>query len=626
VRGGVELPPGVHRLRASRDGFEPQLVDVVVTARASTSPTLGTWRRHGWSLVSDLERWDATTSADRRRVARAITEKLSDFGLRAMETFESGGARHEVAIFVHRPTGLEFVLVPGGSFAMGSAPSEDGRRPDERRHGARVGPFLMARTPVTQAAWEAQSFPNLSYFRGPSLPADHVSHDEATRFCAASGLALPTEAQWEYACRAGFDGPWCCGVDPAELSGYAWFAGNAGDGPRPVGGRKPTAFGLFDMHGNVWEWCADRYSEYPFDGDEAAAPVAADAAAGDFRVFRGGGWLDPSERVRAAQRSAFRADYRSFDLGVRPVRTLTPELVAERPGAEGARERTTTTTWNRGAAPRTSPAAPADDPLAPLTEVGRWDAATSAERRRAADEVAAREPAFSVVALTTFEAGGTRHEIAVYLHAPTQMEFVLVPGGAFVRPETPSIASKTAEVAAAVQIAPFLFARTPVTQAAWRRTMGVNPSCFVGDRLPVEKVDLDEATAFCARLGLQIPTEEQWEFACRAGTTTPWCCGDETALADFAWYEKNAARSTHPVGEKRPNAFGLFDIVGNVWEWCRPDVDAVGREARIRGGAWTSDAQQLDSSRRLSYPAGTRMGILGFRPLRALGSTTEPRR
>jgi formylglycine-generating enzyme required for sulfatase activity len=206
------------------------------------------------------------------------------------------------------------------------------------------------------------------------------------------------------------------------------------------------------------------------------------------------------------------------------------------------------------------------------------------------------------------------------------MEFVLVPGGAFLPAGALGRGSRNSEVGVATQIAPFLFARTPTTQSAWRRTMGVNSSCFVGDRLPVEKVDLDEATAFCSRLGLQIPTEEQWEFACRAGTTTPWCCGDESALPDFAWYERNAARSTHPVGEKRPNAFGLLDIVGNVWEWCRPDAAAVGAEARIRGGAWTSDAQQLDSSRRLSYPTGTRMGILGFRPLRALSATGDAHR
>jgi len=621
VRGNFELTPGTHRLRASRDGYEPQIVEVVVAARATAGPVLGTWRRHGWSLVSHLERWDATTTADRRRVARAITEKLSDFGLRAMETFESGAARHEVAIFVHRPTGLEFVLVPGGSFAMGSDAAESGRRSDERRHPVNVGPFLMARTPVTQAAWEAASFPNASQFRGPSLPADHVSHDDAKRFCEATGLALPTEAQWEYACRAGFDGPWCFGVDATELAEYAWFAGNAGDGPRPVGGRRPNAFGLFDMHGNVREWCADRYAEYPFETEQLEPAVEC---AGDYRVFRGGGWLDPPERLRAAQRSAFRADYRSFDLGLRVVLTLTPDLVAEKPGADGARERSAATTWNRGATARVSIATPPEeDALAPLADLEKWDAASSAERRRAAEETAARDKDVALVSLTTFEAGGARHEIAVFLHAPTEMEFVLVPGGPFAPPGRG--ARPHTEVRAAVLLAPFLFARTQTTQAAWRRTMGGNPSSFLGDRLPVERVDLGEATAFCDRLGLALPTESQWEHACRAGTTAPWCCGDEKDLPDFAWFDKNAGRSTHPVGEKKPNAFGLFDVVGNVWEWCRPDEEGA-REARIRGGAWTSDARQLDSSRRLSYAAGTRMGILGFRPLRAIASFQEARR
>jgi formylglycine-generating enzyme required for sulfatase activity len=195
-----------------------------------------------------------------------------------------------------------------------------------------------------------------------------------------------------------------------------------------------------------------------------------------------------------------------------------------------------------------------------------------------------------------------------------------------VRAESSAPAPKPADVGVAVQVAPFLFARTPVTQAAWRRTMGVNPSCFVGDRLPVEKVDLDEAAEFCARLGLALPSEDQWEHACRAGTTSPWCCGDEEHLPDFAWFERNSDRSTHPVGEKRPNAFGLHDVMGNVWEWCRPQDGAAVREARIRGGAWSSDAGQLHSSRRFSYAAATRMGTLGFRPLRALASAVEARR
>jgi formylglycine-generating enzyme required for sulfatase activity/serine/threonine protein kinase len=630
VRSGQEMKPGAYRLRASRDGYEPQEVELYVTARAAAAPLLGTWRRQGWALVSDLERWDATTAADRRRVARTIVEKLPDFELRAMETFESGGARHEVAILVHRPTGIEFVLVPGGRFEMGSPAGEPGRRSDERRHRSAVPPFLMARTAVPQAAWEGVMRTNPSHFRGPSLPVEHVSHVEATRFCSLTGLALPSESQWEYACRAGSPAAWCFGDDAAELAEHAWFGGTAG--PRPVGGRRPNAFGLLDLHGNVWEWCADRYREYPLDSDDAEPELQTTATGTEYRVFRGGGWADPPERLRSAHRSAFRPDHKFFDLGFRPVRALTPDLVAERvpsgpaaPTQEIAAATKPAESAVTAAVERTTPIPrAASGALLLLQDVTRWDAADAAERRRAAEETAARERDFTLLSMSQFEAGGVRHEIGVFLHRPTEMEFVLLPGGAITLSGMPGhVQRRRPDDAAAQQVQPSLFARTPVTQAAWKRANGANPSCFSGDRLPVEQVDLAGADAFCRRYGLVLPTEAQWEFACRAGTDAQWCCGKESRLPEFAWFEKNAGTSTHPVGEKLPNAFGLLDIIGNVWEWCRLDEGTAAREPRCRGGAWTSDARQLQSSWRLSYPAGTRMGILGFRPLRELSSPLE---
>jgi formylglycine-generating enzyme required for sulfatase activity len=264
------------------------------------------------------------------------------------------------------------------------------------------------------------------------------------------------------------------------------------------------------------------------------------------------------------------------------------------------------------------------DVAGPLADLVRWDAASSDERRRIAEAVAARERDFVLVSLAAFEAGGVRHEVALFRHEPTELEFVLVPGGTIreARPTGPLGSSdrtpRRPDADGRIAVGPFLVARTPVTQDAWRRVDATNPSCFVGGRLPVEQVDLAAAEAFCAAGGLALPTEREWEHACRAGTESAWCCGDESVLPEFAWFDRNAGRSTHPVAEKKPNAFGLFDVVGNVWEWCRLDEAAAVREPRIRGGAWTSDARQLQSSWGLSYPASTRMGILGFRPVREL--------
>ncbi len=145
----------------------------------------------------------------------------------------------------------------------------------------------------------------------------------------------------------------------------------------------------------------------------------------------------------------------------------------------------------------------------------------------------------------------------------------------------------------------------PVTQYEYQRVMGENPSRFHGDdRLPVESVSWFDAIEFCNRLsgleglepyydiddivrkhvrvsggsGYRLPTEAEWEYACRAGTTTRWCCGDDPEqLTEHAWFGENSGSRTHPVGQKLPNAWGLYDMHGNVWEWCGDWFDKYAR-------------------------------------------------
>jgi formylglycine-generating enzyme required for sulfatase activity len=194
----------------------------------------------------------------------------------------------------------------------------------------------------------------------------------------------------------------------------------------------------------------------------------------------------------------------------------------------------------------------------------------------------------------------------------------------------------------AVHITSFAMGKYPVTQGQWKKVMGSNPSYFSsgGDQCPVEKVSWDDAQAFIQKLNQQtghsyrLPSEAEWEYACRAGSTGKWCFGDdEDQLKHYAWYEDNSGGKTHPVGEKKANAFGLHDMHGNVWEWCEDEwhdnyqgapsdgrawVDGKGSERLLRGGARDSGAGSARSAQRLNNRPDGHFINLGFRLARTV--------
>lgn len=234
---------------------------------------------------------------------------------------------------------LEMVWCPPGDFLMGSfggvlwgLGAEKGRYFDEARHRVRLTQgFWMAKYAVTQEQYEALAGCNLSSAKSARLPVDCVSWDDAleygqklSKYCQAklpSGYAitLPTEAQWEYACRAGSAGPinsgrpLCCveGLCP-NLSELAWYNANSNNAVHEVGLKQGNAWGLYDMHGNVWEWCADWHAEYPF---RATDPLGPDTGVG--RVFRGGSFAHGAKYCRSASRFALKPESHCNYLGFR---------------------------------------------------------------------------------------------------------------------------------------------------------------------------------------------------------------------------------------------------------------------------------------------------------------------
>jgi formylglycine-generating enzyme required for sulfatase activity len=195
---------------------------------------------------------------------------------------------------------MKLVLIRAGKFTMGSPDSEEGRKADEGpQHEVTISKhFYMGMTEVTQAQFEAVMGTNPSQFKGPTNPVDSISWDEAAEFCrklsekTRKPVRLPTGAEWEYACRAGSKTRFSFGDSDSVLGDYAWFASNSGGKTNPVGQRKPNAWGLYDMHGNVAEWCADWYG--PYSSEASVDPQGP--ASGGSRVVRGGAWCDVGSR------------------------------------------------------------------------------------------------------------------------------------------------------------------------------------------------------------------------------------------------------------------------------------------------------------------------------------------
>lgn len=212
---------------------------------------------------------------------------------------------------------MALVSLPAGTFQMGS---ENGGGDEKPVHMVTVSAFAFMTKKVTQAQWRAVMGGNPSHRQGDNHPVEKVSWDDAQDFIRklnqrdlGRGYRLPTEAEWEYACRAGSTGNWCFGNDEARLGDYAWYDANSREQSHPVGLKTANAWGMYDMHGNVWEWCHDWYGEYPTSS--VTDPQGADS--GWSRVNRGGALNSPTGDCRSASRSYFPPSGRAFLLGFR---------------------------------------------------------------------------------------------------------------------------------------------------------------------------------------------------------------------------------------------------------------------------------------------------------------------
>ena len=218
-------------------------------------------------------------------------------------------------------TGVEMVLIPAGEFLMGDDNQEDDEQP---AHEVQISAFYIDTCEVTQEHYQSLMGKNPSKFAGPDKPVERLSWFAAIQYCNmrslregfkpcydpetlkcdfnADGYRLPTEAEWEYACRAGTTTRWSFGNDPGKLGKHAWFKGNANKTTHPVKQKGPNPWGLYDMHGNVCEWCND-FSSEGYD-PESPRKDPRGPASGEDRVLRGGSWAGSDQSCRSSARNS----------------------------------------------------------------------------------------------------------------------------------------------------------------------------------------------------------------------------------------------------------------------------------------------------------------------------------
>ncbi|MBI9016734.1 MAG: formylglycine-generating enzyme family protein [Phycisphaerae bacterium] len=217
---------------------------------------------------------------------------------------------------------IEFVKIPAGSFMMGSPDNEAGGYMSQSpvRKVEISKPFLMGKFEVTQEQYIAVMGKNPSYFSGLKNPVECVSWYDAQKFCKKLSeitkmqVTLPTEAQWEYAARGESQSRFSFGDSENDLGDYCWYKDNSGDKTHPVGQKKPNKFGLYDMHGNVWEWCQDYYQD---SYRNLASKDPKGPSSSTRRLIRGGSWYDSASLCRVANRDTSGPDLRSFSGGFR---------------------------------------------------------------------------------------------------------------------------------------------------------------------------------------------------------------------------------------------------------------------------------------------------------------------
>ena len=527
--------------------------------------------------------------------------------------------------------GLKMVWIPAGNFEMGSPLDEGERSANEgpvRRVAISDG-FWMSAYEIPQFVYEAIMAKNPSRHKSDKWPVTSVLFDEAVDFCHKLTVAetrsgrlpagyiysLPSEAQWEYACRAGLEKP-----DPNRLEKECWLfdtcmkTGEVWDfRPREVGTKEANPWGLHDMLGNVWEWCIDSYHK-SYDG----APVTSDAwvdASNPERMIRGGSYRSAPKHCRPAFRISRSPTLRCESQGFRVV--LTPTKTKSRSRKPAIEDEQVIAGVKL---PAIKESTPVDLP----------------KKGKARPEVAPCSIRVNSVGMRLVylpEGTYTMRGVEKNNWKPPKVDEKKEGKSSLPTDKKLGTLLPMPDVKSQITVKPvtirkgFWIGACEVTQKQWEKIMDYNPSHFVGEDKPVESISWDQARQFCKRLSIvegrkyRLPTEAEWEYACRAGT------GSERygEANEVAWFKLNSGHRSHSVGQREANDWGLFDTLGNVKEWCsdaygvipgfiRTDAAISSISQRVvRGGSWKSPEHEVSAASRSKVGEKGCYQTVGFR-------------
>jgi formylglycine-generating enzyme required for sulfatase activity len=587
-------------------------------------------------------------------------------------------------------SGIEMLLVPPSTFPMGCIMGSDSYgcySYEQPVHTVTLtNAYYLGRYEVTQAQWQAKMGSNPSAFQGqadsPSRPVERVSWNMIQNFNSATGLRLPTEAEWEFACRAGTITPFHSGpgfpngtTNDGLVGTIAWYTANAGNVTHAVGGKAANALGMHDMLGNVYEWCSDWWGNY---SSSAQTNPTGPATGTNRRVLRGGSWSNGTAAVRSSNRHNFNPLQTNNLFGFRVARAPLdppPTISSVSPNTgliDGGTAITITgtnlsgaTSVTIGGVPGTNVVAVSSTTVTAVTPAGSVGS-TSVEvtvpqgTATAADAFTYVSPIVPTWA-TLIEAlpdpavvtnANLRDAITASGFAwrirdnSSNIEMLLVPPSTFemgciMGSDSYGCDGEELPVHTVTLTSAYYLGRYEVTQAQWQAQMGSNPSYFTGQAdspsRPVERVSWNMIQGFNSATGLRLPTEAEWEFACRAGTTTPFHSGpgfpngttNDGLAGTIAWYAPNSGNVTHAVGGKAANALGMHDMLGNVWEWqsdwygdysssaqTNPTGPGGGSYRVVRGGAWYVFTFYVRSSNRYNIAPDDSINVIGFRVAR----------